>query len=101
MSFKLRLQLSFTCSSAADKLRFILSVFTSVQSKFSCFFFCCCFLLLLFFVVVVVFFCCFYFRKRKSAKISEKISISRLLWSDRWKFHGEIQHRDNVHVYDK
>ena len=89
MSFKLRLQLSFTCSGAADKLRFILSVFTSVQSKFSCFFF------------VVVFFCCFYFRKRKSAKIYEKISISRLLWSDRWKFHGEIQHRDNVHVYDK
>ena len=38
MSFKLRLQLSFTCISAADKLRFIRSVFTSVQSKFSCFF---------------------------------------------------------------
>ena len=48
MSFKLRLQLSFTCSSAADKLRFILSVFTSVQSKFSCFFFCCCFFFVVF-----------------------------------------------------
>ena len=45
MSFKLRLQLSFTCSSAADKLRFILSVFTSVQSKFSCF---CFFVLVVF-----------------------------------------------------
>ena len=51
MSFKLLLlQLGFTCSTAADKLRFIL-----LDSQCSFFFFGC-----------------FYFRKRKSADIYEK-----------------------------
>ena len=66
MSFKLRLQLGFTCGTAADSydlysLRF--SVFTSVHSKFSSFFSFFSFFFGLF---------CFYFRKRKSAKIYEK-----------------------------
>ena len=60
MSFKLLLlQLGFTCSTAADKLRFILldsGCLRAFNQGFPLFFF----------------FGCFYFRKRKSADIYEK-----------------------------
>ena len=52
-------------------LRF--SVFTSVQVRFSFFFWL------------------FLLRMRGNLQIYRKISISRLLWGDRWKLHGEIQ----------
>ena len=63
MSFKMLLQLGFTCSTAADKLRFILSdsqclrAFNRSFPLFFNFFFICG---------------CFYFRKGKSADIYEK-----------------------------
>ena len=63
MSFKLLFfQLGFTCSTAADKLRFILSDSQCLRAfnfRFSSVSFC-------------FFFFCFYFRKRKSADIYEK-----------------------------
>ena len=64
MSFKLLLlQLGFTCSTAADKLRFILSDFQCLRAFNRDF---------PLFLVVVFCFGCFYFRKRKSADIYEK-----------------------------
>ena len=60
MSFKLLLlQLGFTCITAADKLRFILSDSQCLRAFSRGFLF-------------YTFFGCFYFRKRKSADIYEK-----------------------------
>ena len=62
MLFKLLLlQLGFTCSTAADKLRFILldsQCLRAFNQGFPLFFF--------------FFFGCFYFRKRKSSDVYEK-----------------------------
>ena len=64
MSLKLLLlQLGFTCITAADKLRFILSDFQCLRAFNRDF---------PLFLVVVFCFGCFYFRKRKSADIHEK-----------------------------
>ena len=41
--------------------------------------------------VFFFFFGCFLLRMRENLLIYPKMSISRLLWSDRWKLHGEIQ----------
>ena len=71
-------RLGFTCITAADKLQFFalrFSVFLSVQLRFSFFFF---------FGLVLL-------RMRGNLLIFPKMSISRLLWGDRWKLHGEIQ----------
>ena len=57
MSFKLLLQLGFTCSTATDKSRFILSDSQCLRAFNRSF---------------PLFYGCFYFRKRKSAKIYEK-----------------------------
>ena len=81
MSFKLRLlHLGFTCSTAADKLRFILSESQCLRESNRGFLF--------FFFFVCGF---FYFRMRGNLLIYRKMHISRLLWGDRWKLHGEIQ----------
>ena len=62
MSFKLLLlQLGFTCSTAADKLRFLYSKILSVYERS-----------IKVFLFFLVFFGFFYFRKRKSADIYEK-----------------------------
>ena len=60
-------------------LRF--SGLTSVQSKLSSFFWL------------------FLFRMRGNLLIYRKMSISRLLWGDRWKLHGEIQRHAIVTTY--
>ena len=68
MSFKMLLQLGFTCSTAADKLRFILSdsqCLRAFNRGFPLFFLFC-------FVLFLFCFGCFYFRKRKSVGIYEK-----------------------------
>ena len=92
MSFKLLLlQLGFTCSTAADKLRFILldsQCLRAFNQGFSLFFF----------------FWFFYFRKRKSAEIYMKnihflSSLERPMETS-WR-NTASRHRDNVHVYDK
>ena len=63
MSFKLLLlQLGFTCSTAADKLRFILLDSQCLRAFNQGF-------------PLLFFFGCFYFRKRKSADINEKHSF--------------------------
>ena len=78
MLFKLLLlQLGFTCSTAADKLRFIL-----LDSQCSFFFFWL-----------------FLLQKAEICWHIWKISISCLLWSDRWKLHGEIQRHAIVITY--
>ena len=59
-----------------------LSVFTSVQLGFSSF-------LRGFFLI----------RMRGNLLIYRKMSISRLLWGDRWKLHGEIQRHAIVTTY--
>ena len=64
MSFKLRLQLGFTCGTAADSYDLYSQIFSVYQRSFEVFFF---FFLSFFFGLF-----CFYFRKRKSAKIYEK-----------------------------
>ena len=92
MSFKLIwLQLGFTCSIAADKLRFILLDSQSLRAfnqGFSLFFF---------------FFWFFYFRKRKSAEIYMKnihfLSSSERPMETSWR-NTASRHGDNVHVYD-
>ena len=65
---------------AISALRF--SVFTSVQLGFSSF-------LRVFFLL----------RMRGNLLIYRKMSISRLLWGDRWKLHGEIQRHAIVTTY--
>ena len=86
LSFKLLLlQLGFKCSAAADKLRFILlgsQCLRTLNQAFPFFFF---WLFLL-------------QNARKSADIS-KMSISRLVWGDRWKLHGEMQRHAIVITY--
>ena len=67
----------FTCITTADKLQSFslrFSVFLSVQLRFS----------FLGGGLVLV-------RMRGNLLIFPKMSISRLLWGDRWKLHGEIQ----------
>ena len=89
MSFKLLLlQLGFTCSTAADKLRFILSDSQCLGAFNRCFPF---------------FFGYFYFRKRKSADIYENTHFSSSLEQpmDTSLRNTLSHHRDNVHVYDK
>ena len=82
MSFKLLFfQLGFTCSTAADKLRFILSDSQCLRAFNRSF--------PLFFLVVFT----------SESEDIYKISISRLLWSDRWKLHGEIQRHAIVITY--
>ena len=56
--------------------------FTSVQLRFSSFFFWL-----------------FLPRMRGNLLIYRKMSISRLLWGDRWKLHGEIQRHAIVTTY--
>ena len=85
MSFKLLLQLGFTCSTAANKLRFILSDSQCLRAFNRSFplFFCCCF-------------------TSESGNLPtymENIHFSSSL--ERPMETSEIQHRDNVHVYDK
>ena len=92
MSFKLLLlQLGFTCTTAADKLRFTLrfSVFTSVQSRFSS---------LLFFVFLIVF-------TSESGNLltyMKNIHFSSSLErpTETSRRNTASRHRDNVHVYD-
>ena len=78
----------FTCSTAGDKVTIYtlkFSVFTSVQSRFSSLFF--------------FFFWLFLLQKAEICWHMWKISISRLLWSDRRKLHGEIQRHAIVITY--
>ena len=78
LSFKLLLlQLGFKCSAAADKLRFILLGSQCLRTLNQAFPF--------------FFFGCFYFRMRGNLPIYRKMSISRLVWGDRRKLHGEMQ----------
>ena len=65
---------------AISALRF--SAFTSVQLRFSPFFWGW-----------------FLLRMRGNLLIYRKMSISRLLWGDRWKLHGEIQRHAIVTTY--
>ena len=87
MSFKLLLlQLGFTCSTAADRLRLILSdsqCLRAFNRGFPLFFVLFCFFFVLFWL--------FLLQKAEICWHIRKISISRLLWSDQWKLHGEIQ----------
>ena len=90
MSYKLLLwQLGFTGITAADKLRFILSlsVFMSIQSRLSS-----------------LFFGCFYFRMRGDLLEYRKMSIFRRLWCDlmenSWR-NPASRYRDNAYAYDK
>ena len=87
LSFKLLLlQLGFKCSAAADKLRFILlgsQCLRTLNQTFPFFFF----------------FGCFCFRMRGNLPIYRKMSISRLVWGDRWKLHGEMQRHAIVLTY--
>ena len=84
MSFKLIwLQLGFTCSAAADKLRFILLDSQCLRA----------------FIGVFLFLFVFFTSERGNLLTFTKISISCLLWRDRWKLHGEIQHHAIVITY--
>ena len=92
MSFKsLLLQLGFTCSNAADKLRFILSNSQCLRASnrgFPGFFF----------------FYCFYLRMRGNLlKYKKNFHFSSSLkrpTETSWR-NIASRHRDNVHVYDK
>ena len=49
--------------------------------------------------IVFFFFGLFLFKMRGNLLINRKMSISRLLWGDRWKLHGEIQRHAIVTTY--
>ena len=111
MSFKLRLlQLGITCSTAADKLRFILSDSQCLRESNRDFLFFLFFVLFCLFFFLCVYGCVcvcvcvcvcgfFYFRTRGNLLIYRKMYISRLLWGDRWKLHGEIQRHAIMTTY--
>ena len=93
MSFKLRLlHLDFTCSTAADKLRFILSDSQCLRESNRGF---------LFFFVCVWFF--LLQNARKSANISKNAHFSSSLGRpmETSRRNTASRHLDNVHVYDK
>ena len=66
MSFKLRLQLGFTCGTAADSYNLYFQILSVYQRSFEVFLFFSFFFFFFFWLF------CFYFRKRKSSKIYEK-----------------------------
>ena len=96
MSFKLLLlQLGFACSTAADKLQFILSDSQCLRAFNQGFLF--------FFLLFVFCFGWFYFRKRKSAHIYEKYPFHVFFEATdgtSWR-NTASRHRNNVHFYDK
>ena len=71
-------------ASAADKMRFLLSDSQCYERSIKVFFF---------------FFWLFLLRMRGNLLIYRKMSISRLLWGDRWKPQGEIQRHAIVKTY--
>ena len=97
MSFKLLLlQLGFTCSTAADKLRFILSdsqCLRAFNRGFPLFFFLFCF----FFVLVV-----FTSESGNLLAYTKNINFSSSLERpmETSRRNAASRHRDNVHVYD-
>ena len=99
MSFKLLLlQLGFTCSTAADKLRFILSdsqCLRAFNRGFPLFF---CFVLFFFCFVLVVFTSESGNLLAYTKNINFSSSLERPMETSRRN--TASRHRDNVHIYD-
>ena len=116
MSFKLLLsQVGFTCSTAADKLRFILSDSQCLR-EFNrdflfflffvfCFFCVCVYVCVCVRVCVCVYVCVVFLLQnaRKSANISKNVHFSSSLGRpmETSRRNTASRHHDNVHVYEK